>query len=77
MRTLKNMEETWIKIKNLKDLNMYYSVETKGIWLGNPTDKFFIPKNKIFPVLRGLISATQRFYRKKKWNQTRKGGEDD
>jgi hypothetical protein len=59
-------ETTLIRIKELKDLNMYYEIETKGIWLGSPEDKFFIPKNKIFPVLRGLISATQRFYRKKK-----------
>lgn len=64
-----------IKIKKTKTVTMNYDNIDHGVWLdvtynneaGTIFNDFavFIPMSKVYQVTRGLISATQRFYRKK------------
>lgn len=59
---IKNRE--LITIKVLKNLVMYYDTTNHEIVLGKDGETFTIAKSEIFPVLRGIVSATQRFYRR-------------
>ncbi len=54
-----------IQIKKLKHLDMFYDETFHEILIRKDGISFAISKNEIFPVLRGLVSATQRFYRRK------------
>ena len=55
-----------IPIKTLKHFTMVYDPISKQVLIEKDKIYFAIEKNEIFPVIRGLISATQRFYRRKK-----------
>jgi hypothetical protein len=53
-----------IQIKRLKKFTMYFDVVNKQVLIEKDKVFFTIEKNEIFPVLRGLVSAIQRFHRK-------------
>jgi len=55
-----------IPIKTLKHFTMLFDPDSKQVLIEKDKIYFAIEKNEIFPVIRGLISATQRFYRRKK-----------
>lgn len=57
-------EQILIPIKKLKHFSMYYDFTNQQILIEKEKVYFTIERGEIFPVLRGLISATQRFYRK-------------
>jgi len=59
------MEEL-IPVKTLKHFSMFYDKVNKQVLIEKDKVTFAIEKNEVFPVLRGLVSATQRFYRRKK-----------
>lgn len=67
---MKVKEETVIEIKNLKSLQMLWSVNDEMLTIltkgtdGTYFESLTLNKKQIFPVIRGLVSATQRFYRK-------------
>jgi hypothetical protein len=54
-----------IPIKTLKHFSMSYDPDNKQVLIEKDKIFFTIEKNEIFPVLRGLVSAVQRFHRKK------------
>jgi hypothetical protein len=58
-----------IQIKRLKKFTMYFDVVNKQVLIEKDKVFFTIEKNEIFPVLRGIVSSTQRFWRK---NENRK-----
>lgn len=58
--------EQLIQIKRLKHLEMFFLESNGSIIIKNDRgEKITLSKSEIFPVLRGLVSATQRFYRRK------------
>ena len=61
---MKIVETNLISIKTLKGLRMYYDVDNKEVLIEKDGIFFSIKKNEIFPVVRGMVSAIQRFYRK-------------
>jgi hypothetical protein len=71
---MKIQETDWIYIKKTKFLEMFHDTLLNGLWIVvEPNDdQIFIPLNKIFQVKRGLESYTQRFYRKRITQKSRK-----
>ena len=58
-------DEIIVKVKKTKTLKMYYDTENKEILFEKDGIYFSLKRNEIFPALRGIISAIQRFYRRK------------
>lgn len=60
-----------IRIKSTKSVEMFYDEDSKELYItmvqtvGNFRE-MVVPMSKVFQVKRGLESAVQRFYRKKK-----------
>ena len=54
-----------IPIKTLKHFTMFYDPDSKQVLIEKDKVYFAIEKNEVFPILRGLVSAVQRFHRKK------------
>jgi hypothetical protein len=53
-----------IQVKQTKSLRMYYDLENKELLFEKDNVFFTLKKNEVFPVLRGIISCVQRFYRR-------------
>ena len=54
-----------VPIKELKHFSMFYDLNNKQVLIEKDRVFFTIEKNEIFPVMRGLISATQKYWRRK------------
>lgn len=52
------------KIKNTKGFMMEYYTDTRRVVIYNQYGNMQLEYKDIFPLIRGLISLTQRFYRK-------------
>jgi len=72
---MKTETQELIRFKTTKFVSMDYVAETGAILLtltGKKEDNTIpmymieIPKNKVYQILRGLVSYTQRFYGKRK-----------
>jgi len=63
---MKTLNTELVQIKHTQFCKMYWDTELKGIHLVilGDEDKVFIPISKVFQVSRGLMSATQKYYRK-------------
>ena len=62
-RSMNIQKQTLIPIKTLKHFTMFYDLTNSQVLIKRQ-DFLTIEKNEIFPVMRGLVSAIQRFYRK-------------
>jgi len=62
---MKTQEQILVPIKTLKKFVMYFDLTNHQILIEKDKVFFTIEKNEIFPVMRGLISAIQRYHRKK------------
>jgi hypothetical protein len=62
---MKLEEKLLVPIKTLKKFTMYYDVLNHQVLIEKDKIFFTIEKNEIFPVLRGLVSAIQRYHRRK------------
>ena len=68
---MKRLTTELIQIKKTKSVEVYFDEKDNGFWVymqGYNYGKqyIFIPMSKVFQVKRGLVSAIQRFYRKRK-----------
>jgi hypothetical protein len=54
-----------IQVKSTKNLKMYYDIINHELLFEKDNVFFSLSKNEIYPALRGMVSALQRFYRKK------------
>ena len=65
---MKRLTTELIQFKETKFLKMAWDTELKGVHLVIKEDeeKIFIPIAKVFQVRRGLETATQKYYRKRK-----------
>jgi hypothetical protein len=54
-----------VPIKTLKKLKMLYDLDNHQVLIEKDKIYFTIEKNEIFPVIRGLVSCVQRYWRRK------------
>jgi hypothetical protein len=53
-----------IQIKKIKSLAIYFDMKSRELLIEKDKVFFTLKRNEIFPVLRGIIGAVQRFYRR-------------
>lgn len=58
------MKSNEVTIKETKGIKMTYNTDTRFLIIGSGGDFIIVERKDIFPLIRGLISLTQRFYRK-------------
>ena len=65
---MKKITTELIQFKKTKFLKMYWDTELKGVHLviKGDEEKVFIPIAKVFQIKRGMETATQKYYRKRK-----------
>ena len=65
MGEVKTKQQELVQVKSLKNLSMYYDPANHELLFYKDNVYFTLAKSEIFPALRGIVSAIQRFYRRK------------
>lgn len=60
-----NSRTDLIAIKKTQFCHMHHDLTNNGVWIVTEYHKLFIPERKVAQIQRGLLTETQKYYRRK------------